>query len=311
MMKTKFNAHLILAITLVTCAFSQQDHCNRYVVITQPSSDATRTCKITLSQLIVYTNESVDRFLVRYFITKAANPTMEIVFQSGIHQVAEITGCQPVRFWHLDRVVIKGQTNVTIDCLNRLFIHFNNVPRFIIQNVKFKNCICHQGFGIVFSTEHLSTATAIILDAKFTNSRLIILNQRNDSVKPLKQEIIVINNTVFEDCCNSMSDLSILYMNHSSGFLGFTMNGINVQNNISPFLFIVQYVPERHLVSSIALIGQNYFTNNAQSIIFIFCSYSEFCTLRFSNTTVHFTNNTVNNIESILNSPITIISGNV
>ena len=224
---------MILIIILNTLASSHQKHCSRYVVVTQPSSDAAHSCKSTLSQLIVDQkfNESFSKFLVRYFIT-AVNHTAEILFQSGVHQVAEITGCQPFLFRYLDKVIIKGQPNVTIDCLNRLYIHFKNIPKVIIQNVKFQNCICHQGSGIIFSTiiMHVPITAATIQDSKFTNSRLIIFNQRNSSVKPQKKEIIVIRNVVFEDCCNSRSDVPIilLYMNHSSGFLGCTIHGVIV-----------------------------------------------------------------------------------
>ena len=294
-------------ITLVTSAFSHQEHCSRYEVVTQSSSIANSPCKITLSQLIAYQNESIDRFLVRFFIT--GPNTTEIVFQSGVHQATEIAGCQPLLFQFLDRVNITGQRNVTIDCLNSMFIYFDHVSSFKIQNVHLQNCACHEGYGpgVVFSTIHLSTA--IILDSKFTNSRLIV-----KQLKKFKASIII-SNVVFEDCCSSKTDTPIilLYTNHSAGSLSLTMHGLKVQNNISPFLYnIIQGVPKRQLISSIALIGHNFFTGNAHSIIFILCSYTykDFCTLRFSNTTVYFTNNKVNT-ESLLNSPITMISGKV
>ena len=110
-------------------------------------------------------------------------------------------------------------------------------------------------------------------------------------MKPLKKAIITI---VFEDCCST--DFPILYTNHSAGFLSLTMHGLKVQNNTSPFLYIVQEVPKRQLLSSIALISHNFFTGNVHSVIFILCSYmyNDFCRFQFSNTTVRFTNNKVN-----------------
>ena len=295
-----------MIVILITSAFSHQENCRRYVVVTQPSSDPTHTCNIALNQLIVLQND-LNRFLVRHFITRAMK--IEVMFQSGVHQVAEMAGCQPLPFRYFDKVVITGQPNVTFDCLNRVFIYFDNVPKFKIQNMKFQNYICNQGFGIVFNTMNLPISAATILNSKFINSRLIILNDwRNNSVKSVK-EIIVISNVLFEDCCNSSSVVPILYMNHSSGFLGFTLHGIIVRNNIAPFLIIIR---ERHVVTSIALIGHNLFTSNSHPIFIVLCSSSndDFCTLRFFNTTVHFTNNTINH-ESRLNSPVTMLSGRV
>ena len=161
----------------ITSAFSHQENCRRYVVVTQPSSDPTHTCNITLNQLIVLQNDP-NRFLIRHFITRPMR--MEIMFQSGVHQVAEMAGCQPLPFTYFDKVVIKGQPNVTIDYLSRVFIYFGNVPKFMIQNMNFQNCNCHQGFGIVFNTMNLGISAAAIHNSKFANSRLAILNNWNN-----------------------------------------------------------------------------------------------------------------------------------
>ncbi|MCG8624225.1 MAG: hypothetical protein MJE68_19800, partial [Proteobacteria bacterium] len=214
---------------------------------------------------------------------------MEIVFQTGIHRKTEIIDCQPLLIGRTNMLIIKGQPNVTVDCLDNMFLYFYNVSTLVIQNMHFQNCTCFQGFGIVFETRHLSTVMAMVVDSNFTTSRLN-LNWRDESTKPLANQTIIISNSVFEDCCSLNPDMSILLMHHSSGILNFTMQNIDVHNNRSPFLFIVQSNTDESEISSSSamLTGKNYFTGNKNYIICILG-----LNFIFSQTEVFLTNNTV------------------
>ena len=275
--------HLILVITLITLASSCQEHCTKYEIVVHPSSEDNCTCSITLNQLI-------NKFILAMGSTTYLE-NMEIVFQTGIHRQTEIIGCWPLLIERTNMLIIKGQPNVTVDCLGTMTLHVDRVTTLIIQNMHFQNCTCFQGFGIVFETLYLSTVMVTIVDSNFTNSRLI-LNWRDESIKPLANQTIMISNSVFEDCCSlNPNNMPILFMNHSSGILNFTMQKIDVHNNRSPFLLIVE--SNCNISSSSAMLtGKNYFTNNANFIINVVSLCANF-KLLFSQTEVFLTNNTI------------------
>ena len=270
-------------ITFITTVTPCEEYCTKYEIVTQPPSEDNCTCTVTLNQLAIDIVSAINS--TRYF------ETMEIVFQTGTHQATEITGCQPLLIGHINVVIIKGQPNVTIDCLDSLSFYFYRLSSFIIQNIHFKNCICFQGFGIVFDTMQLSTAMAVIIKSNFTNSRLN-LNWRDESIKPITKETVLISNSVFENCCSLNPSMPILVMNHSSGILNFTMHKIKVQNNRSPFLFIEEDPINNMSSSSVTLTGQNYFTRNKNFIIVVLCTHRADFKLHFSQTEVYITNNT-------------------
>ena len=284
----------ILLLKVTIAAFSNQECCTKFVIFTEPLSEiANRTkCHLKLSELIsLNLNE-----------TKCFNISRVLLFKPGIHQIRgnEQTECQAFKFTEMNSVVIRGQINATINCLNKFYLQFVDVSLVKIENMHIQNCICIKGYGVFFNMMvKLAVARIEMVDSKFTNSRLKFQQlYDNCSIK----QMLTVRNTIIENCIGPQLSLPIIDLNfHCSGLVNITLQNINVRSNDSPFLSFSS-LQTKKLTVKLLVTGSNYFTHNTD-YIFGISSDGEF---HFSNTEVYIFNNTATNSLGFEGSPISV-----
>ena len=289
-MKVNLYYFILIAITVAFCG---QQCCTMYVAITDDTS--TQSCNVTLSQLINLLNstesdnESINCFLI---ISKKIELQSDII-ASGNETFVD----SKLSFKNFSTIIINGQTNETFNCEEVFTFEFVDVSFVEVKSIHFDNC--HS--GVSFTSMHLSDIKIEIVDSNFTNARVaLIWYYRSASIT------LMIRNVIFEDCCYSRAYFrSNPILNHHREFLkshddthldsenlnNFTFCSITVQNNTTPFL---SSFPN----TTVKITGHNYFTDNKVKIIsYHGLSHFEF-ELLFSNTTLYFTNNTCNDVDS-------------
>ena len=294
---------LIFVIMLVTTVRSCQECCTWYVVVMPPSTYDTCSCNVTLSQL----QSKLPAISTCFGI--------EIVFQSGIHQVTGKNrhSCQSLPIMNTNDVIIRGQSNVTINCLHNMAFYLMNVYSLQIQNLHFQNCACFASRkpGVIFNTANISKATVMIEDTKFTSSQFGLFYEDRSSIDfegPIMNVYvtIIISNAVFENTVCNRYDYPLISMWQSDpyGFLNLILNSVNVRNNSCIFIGLIPLHDDVSSNVTLRLTGYNYFTDNVRPS---FALIGPVCKLQFSNTKVYFINNTNDDIRA----PIIIVSSTV
>ena len=252
---------LFSAIGFISTARSCPVCCNRYVIVTEQSSNQTAedscTCRLTLGEFIQQKSKQ----------TASQNSngcsSVELIFESGIHYAHSDNSIHllPIQFRNLSSVVIRGHTGTTIECLNRsLFLRFTNVSTIKIKDIHIDRCTSTDANGL---NVDIYCAKIDISNCKFTDSGITFDTK---SAEKLLGSVITITDTLFANCSSDQVSLAIIQLVnngwHSSSGLNVTLTNVNASYNNREFLKI-----EGYYESHITLMGCNYFVHNDYTVI--------------------------------------------
>ena len=298
------NVNMILRLLLLfsvvgftSTAHSCPECCNRYVIVTEQSSNQTVedscTCRLTLGEFILQkSNETISQNGNRC-------SSEELILESGIHFVHSDTSIHllPIQFRNLSSVVIRGHTGATIECLNQsLFLRFTNVSIIKIQDIHIDKCTSSDDNGLNVDIESVKVD---ISNSKFTDSGITF--HINSDVKEL-DSVITIKDTVFVNCFSELLSVAVLQLVNDDWHLllglNVTLTNVNASHNNREFLKI-----EGYYKSHITLTGCNYFAQNDHTVLAILGYMNK---LTFWRTKTYFINNNVQGNYFGLDSPIYI-----
>ena len=295
--KMKFSAVFLTIIVQFNIASSCQDCCTRYVVIAKPSVDQASMCNcdLTINELLSY--YSMDETNIFANCSKT-----EFLFQSGTHIVNDTKhlNYRTLSFSSIGTVVIRGEPNVTIKCVDEFHFSFYDISSIMIKNIHLWKCQQvnkFETYGVYFQFWRTLIGTVEILNSKFTDSAIKFQSMSRD------RTVITIKDTIIENC--SKSQESLLTLVHELNPLKsirslriyITLENLNVRDNNSSFLRLVTHKVinyyEYCCLIFIKFRGVNYFTHNNGSLFDIVVAQYSNCTVHFSRAKVYISNNIV------------------
>ena len=215
----------------------------------------------------------------------------ELIFQSGIHRVLNDHD-KILTFDNISSVVIRGEVNATIKCLNQyLNIHFIEVSGITIQSMHIENCNIIE---TVHSREVHETQDQQfemhVSDSKFTNTSISVnrVQTYDDDNQLLSSTsgtlLITIEDSNIENCVDS----HFLNLDAEIDLITVTFKGLNFRCNNRPLLHYSMDDLDSPADSEllVEVTGINYFVSNNHSIFILQQSR-----LLFSRAEVNFINN--------------------
>ena len=250
------------------------------------------SCQLTLNEFIslkeITNEENYDKCLRE-----------ELVFQSGIHRVL-IDHDKILSFDNISRVVIRGEVNATIKCLNQyLIIQFNDVSGITIQSMHIENCkIIERVNGReVHETQdqQFKIFEMHVSDSKFTNTSISVkwVQTYDDDDQLLSSTsgtlLITIEDSNIENCIDSQF-LNLDAELDSTVTFKVMLKGLNFRRNNKPLLHYSSDDLDSPADSEllVEVTGKNCFISNNHSIFILQHMQSR---LLFSRAEVNFINN--------------------
>ena len=259
--------YLIVLVLPISLSLCQDDLCNFWNVSPTRSIPATcGTCCICLNDIL---DGQINGTAINgdSIISFSCSNKLEFMFRSGDYRVNKSVN-NILSFEHISTVIIRGEPNVTVDCLDEFCLVFTDVTTVVIKNMHFKNCGCHHWSRETYYVMHhytgdLSRTITEIFDVRFTNSKIFF----HVDVFPAFLTV-TIKDTIFENCVHQRKDGSILqlYFSDERIKINITLQNLNVRDNNSSFLLPV-YNFIRPFFFSITLVGRIRFSNNSDMLM--------------------------------------------
>ena len=216
--------------------------------------------------------------------------SFEFLFQSGDYTVSVRNSKNDVlSFEHVSKVIVRGEPNVIINCLDQFCLVFIDVSTVII-----KNCGCYY-YGYYYSHKtyyavyhyntELSRTKTEIDNMTFTNSKFYFMRLLH--APEARHLAVIIKDTVFEKCIYRHGDRSILQLFFDDVILriNITLNSLKVRNNNLSFIIPV-YDFVHPVFFFITFVCHNYFIHDNDLVMKL-----KGCNLFFKRAQLDFSNN--------------------